>query len=204
MSRPYTIRPAITVIGPSIAYIDLLNGVYALIDAEDADWLSEYAWNAMWSPTTKSYYAGRMGRLGEKRTVYMHRAILRCIGKMTGDHRNATATLDNRRCNLRHATQSQNSTNRRKRSDNLSGVVGVSRRENGKWRARITVDRKLINLGDYGTREEAIEVRQKAVQLYHGEFTQTLSLALLDPKLNTKQFLLDPLFCSIQEPQPRA
>lgn len=201
MSRPYTSRPAIKVIGPSIAYIDLLNDLYALVDAEDADWLSAYAWNAMWSPTTKSYYAGRMGRSREKRTVYMHREILRCAGKTTGDHKNTPATLDNRRGNLRRATQSQNATNRKMRSDNLSGVVGVCQRENGKWRARITVDKRVINLGDYETREEAAEVRQRAVQLYHGEFTQTLSPVLPYPESNMTRFPPTLQSCSTQGPQ---
>lgn len=40
------------------------------------------------------------------------------------------------------------------------------RKDSGKWRAYITVDRKRVNLGTYDRIEEAVEVRKRAEEKY--------------------------------------
>jgi HNH endonuclease len=63
---------------------------------------------------------------------------------------------DNRLCNLREATKSENNDNSAVRSDNVSRIKGVSfYSRNGKWRARITANGKLIFLGYFASAEEA-------------------------------------------------
>lgn len=179
MGRLFTIRPAITVIGPSIAYIDLLHGRFALIDAWNADRIGSAAWNAMWNPTTRSYYAGKGLRLlNGRKTVYMHSIVFNLEDGDTRDHLNLI-TLDNREVNLRPATQRQNSTHRGIRSDNSSGHVGVQARGK-KWRARITVDGRLINLGTFNTKGEAIAAYRKAAEKHHGEFANHSLTTSLD------------------------
>ena len=86
------------------------------------------------------------------------------------DHANRN-TLDNRRCNLRFATWSQNGINKPAPSNNTSGIKGVYfKKDRGKFLARITKDGKTYNLG-YFTRasEAALAYNQKAQELF-GDF----------------------------------
>jgi hypothetical protein len=77
------------------------------------------------------------------------------------DHRNGDGS-DNRIRNLRLATVSQNARNRRKRSDNTSGVTGVRQKLDGKWTA--TVARR--HLGTFDTMEAAVAARRAAEKPY--------------------------------------
>lgn len=73
--------------------------------------------------------------------------------------------------NLRLADGTQNSQNRRRRRDNRTGVAGVSFRSDiGKWRVRITVAKKVIDLGYFDTIEEAASVRKSAEIEHFGSF----------------------------------
>lgn len=70
---------------------------------------------------------------------------------------------DNRICNLRLATSSQNQQNTKVRKDNLCGKKGISylTRE-AKWRARISKNGKTIDLGRFKSLEAAINARKIA------------------------------------------
>jgi len=97
--------------------------VYCLVDADDFGWLSENTWNISWgSRTAWQIYAKRnIGRY--RATVRMHREIMvrrdprsaRFMASHHVDHINGQ-TLDNRLCNLRWATNAENSANRRLRA----------------------------------------------------------------------------------------
>ena len=60
-------------------------------------------------------------------------------------------------------TNQENSKNKKKPSDNTSGVVGVywATRE-GQWRAKIMVDGKYKNLGCFDDFDEAVKARKAA------------------------------------------
>ena len=74
---------------------------------------------------------------------------------------------DNRIINLREICRKGNARNLSVSSRNKSGVVGVhKRKENGKWRAAICVDRKSIYLGEFISREDAISARSEANRKY--------------------------------------
>lgn len=86
------------------------------------------------------------------------------------DHKNRNRS-DNRWCNLREATVNDNNRNRELSPQNKSGYKGVYWREDrDKWVARIKVNNKVITLGHYLIKEDAIKARQVAEQKYHGEF----------------------------------
>jgi hypothetical protein len=69
------------------------------------------------------------------------------------DHVNLVRA-DDRLCNLREATSSQNNANAPMRKDAKSGFKGVHRRKN-KWVAEIQVNGKHIHLGAFDSAERA-------------------------------------------------
>jgi hypothetical protein len=76
--------------------------------------------------------------------------------------------LDNRRSNIREADAKLNGRNRKKRSTNTSGTTGVcwcGQRQ--RWRARININDKQVNLGYFTALCEAIAVR-KAAEVSNG------------------------------------
>lgn len=78
---------------------------------------------------------------------------------------------DNRLCNLRLATWSENNRNAKRRSDNTSGVKGVSfDKARDRWLARIKTDGYDRYLGRFDTPEEAHAAYCKAAAELHGEF----------------------------------
>jgi hypothetical protein len=157
--------------------IPLTQGKIALADDEDYEWLSRYSWHVYYSRSNDAYYAIRNQVSGEyqnkknRRTVYMHRAILNVTDSaLDVDHINMN-TLDNRKENLRIATRSQNQFNRNKQSNNTSGYKGVYwHRQKAKWDSIIIVNKKRIFLGSYSTPEEAYNAYREAALEMHGEF----------------------------------
>lgn len=73
---------------------------------------------------------------------------------------------DNRWCNLRECSQSQNMMNCQVRSNNTTGMVGVSwDKSRQKWLAQIRLNGKKKNLGRYETKEQAKQAWMNAVAL---------------------------------------
>lgn len=65
--------------------------------------------------------------------------------------------------NLQDVTQSKNMHNAKIRTDNWTGVAGVSYMENRQcWRARINLQGKETHLGVFRTKEQAIRARLEA------------------------------------------
>lgn len=106
--------------------------------------------------------------------VYAHRlAWLITNGEWPSaqiDHINRDKS-DNRIANLRIADQSGNTINRDIRSDNTSGVTGVSKFGNaGKWRARGHIAGRAVHIGVFADKDQATKAfHQFAIQNY-GEF----------------------------------
>lgn len=88
------------------------------------------------------------------------------------DHINRDPS-DNRLCNLRPATISQNGANTGRRRDNRAGLKGVTFiPEKRKWRARVQVGGKRRYLGYYDTPEAAHEAYISAAQKAFGAFAR--------------------------------
>lgn len=87
------------------------------------------------------------------------------------DHKNLDKT-DNRISNLREATSSQNNMNAPTRKDNLCGLRGVSKRDNG-YIAQIAKSGVKTYLGYFSTAMEAHESYCRASKELHGEFSRT-------------------------------
>jgi hypothetical protein len=139
-----------------------------LIDPEDEELVSGRKWRPIQSPGKKTLYACT-GQSRDGTYVKAHRLILGLTDpRIQGDHYNHCG-LDNRRSNLRIATNQQNTWNRGPRKDGLSQYAGVGK-DRGRWRARITVDGKSRLVGYFSTELEAVQARDKAARELHGEF----------------------------------
>lgn len=143
--------------------IKLTQGKYAIVDDEDFKWLNQWRW----------YYDGRYARMNYKnKKIHMHRLIMNTPKGMDTDHINGNG-LDNRRCNLRICTSSQNHINTKKRKNNTSGYKGVFSCQLSKnWRAQIRYNHKSIHIGNFINKIQAAKAyNQKAKELF-GEFAR--------------------------------
>lgn len=109
------------------------------------------------------------------RPVLLHRLIwLHVHGREPVeqiDHVNRVRT-DNRICNLREASFSQQLMNQGMRSDNTSGFKGVFwDKSRMKYQARISVNCRDIYLGRFECLEDAVACRREAEKRYFGEFS---------------------------------
>ena len=86
------------------------------------------------------------------------------------DHVNR-AKSDNRWCNLRPATSSQNMANRGLSKANSTGVKGVTfHKATGKWLAQIRVNNVQTHLGVFDEVADAATAYQKAAKHHFGEY----------------------------------
>ena len=115
--------------------------------------------------------------------VLFHRIVMNCLNdKISVDHINHK-TNDNRKSNLRLATQSQNLMNRSIGKNNTSGVTGVSfDNHSRKWSAEIKIDRKKKVLGHFENLEDAVKARKKAEKELFGYFSFDASMGSTDAK----------------------
>ena len=160
--------------------IPLSKGLFALVSLEDYEEISKFKWYAM--HVKGKFYAVRkppMVNGKQPPTILMHRAILglEAGNPLQGDHINNAATLDNRRSNLRKATHIENTWNSSKKVYNKNGFKGVSIDKKAShlhpWRARITVGKKEIRLGNFATPELANAAYKEAAKKYFGEFARS-------------------------------
>lgn len=79
---------------------------------------------------------------------------------------------DNRWCNLRPATLSQNQANAKMRKNNTTGVKGVCI-AGRKFCAQIQAEGKRVYLGTFDTIAEASAAYERAANDLHGEFART-------------------------------
>lgn len=85
------------------------------------------------------------------------------------DHKDRVKT-NNAIKNLRHATSSQNSMNKKMQSNNTSGFIGVHKLKNGTWQARAVKNKKRKFLGSFKTPGEASEKYKDYITKNRGEF----------------------------------
>lgn len=142
--------------------------LFAIVDDEDFEHLSRYKWKADVGKNWVRAYT----HIGVKWTG-MHRLILKPPEGMVVDHINGNS-LDNRRCNLRVCTRSQNLLNRGRNKNNKSGYKGVVFHPFGKrirrWKAQIRHNYRNIVIGYYLTPEEAAKAYNRKAKELWGEF----------------------------------
>lgn len=81
--------------------------------------------------------------------------------------------FNNRLANLRCVTDRQNSLNRKVHKNSTTGHPGIYSTPGGKFRARATVNGRVIGLGTFDTMEQAIAARKEATDA-HGELVRPI------------------------------
>lgn len=122
-------------------------------DLEDYDKIKNHSW----SEDRNGYICTRI----KNKSIKLHRFVLNATQIV--DHINHNIK-DNRKCNLRECTPSQNAMNR-------TNTKGISfDKSANKWQARIGINKKMIYLGTFINKQDAINARKKAEEKYFGEF----------------------------------
>jgi hypothetical protein len=162
-------RIAVRVIGPSIAYLTLTRGLFAVIDAEDIERVGAWSWNATQSPHDTTTYARTSEGIGNggTKSFTLHRFLMG-FPECQIDHRNGNG-LHNWKGNIRTSDASTNQFNSAKSKRNTSGFKGVCWHPQG-WQARICIRGKRKHLGFFKTPEEAGRAYELSAKNLHGEF----------------------------------
>lgn len=168
MKKP---KPSVILDGPDAnsKIIVLANGLHTIVDACCAQWLGQWSWRL-----GSGYVLRNTNVDGKRQTILMHRQILGLTDpKQQGEHWD-TNPLNNRRGNLRVATQSQNNANQRRVTNN-SGYKGVYHKKTKQlnpYMASIKTGRKSRFLGWRATAEEAAKLYDQAAKELFGEFAR--------------------------------
>lgn len=132
-----------------------------LIDTKDIDLVKKYIW-----------YIDEDGYIvtkWENEGVRMHRLLTNCPKNKDVDHKNRVRH-DNRSCNLRICTSSENTFNKSIMNNNKSGVSGVFWDNNrNKWCGKLGKDGKYI-FKRFKLKEDAIRYRLQLEKEHFKEF----------------------------------
>lgn len=120
------------------------------IDTTDLEFLSEF--RGTWHLDNRGY----IKRVIKGKLELMHRVLMNPPNDMVVDHIDGNP-LNNRKSNLRVVTWGQNTQNITSNKRSKTGIRGVSleNRWRERWRARVRVNGKDVDLGYFKTKEEA-------------------------------------------------
>lgn len=151
-----------------MATFTLRHGHILLLDDVDAHLGEQYNWFPEPNGSGTCYAIAKH----EQARLTLHRILIDAPCHLMVDHINGNG-LDNRRSNLRLATNSQNQANRRLLSLNTSGFRGVTfNKACNKWQAGIKLQGKSYHLGLFTQAEDAARAYdQKSIEMF-GEFAR--------------------------------
>lgn len=141
------------------------NGFPYRADESDVDFIKKYKWRAYKDGNT--YY---ISAYIEGRTRQLHRVLMNPPHGMVVDHINSDG-LDNRRCNLRICTLTENRRNLRRHKTNKTGKIGVMNVPNG-FRAHIWYGGYSFCLGTYESLDDAARIYDYAAVRLRGVFAK--------------------------------
>lgn len=147
---------------------------FAIVDAEDYEHLSQWAWKLTNGAATRTQHVGTVGdwREGKRRdkTILMHRLVMNTPDGMDTDHINRNP-LDNRKVNLRVCTHAENRRNNKRYSSNTHGYKGVYwNSDKKKWYAQIRFMNKSYTLAVFDSKVEAAKEYDNVAKQLFGEF----------------------------------
>ena len=142
--------------------------VKIIASIEDFPLLSQFRWGL--DGKGRAYTVWRTGKYES-----MHRLLMRPDDGFVIDHINCDFR-DNRRHNLRICTHADNLLNQLPSKSSAVKYKGVSRDNDGRkrpYRAKIAINRKLINIGSFDTPEEAARAYDAEATRLHGKYAKT-------------------------------
>lgn len=148
------------------------NASIVTVDDDMADKVSQYKWHILPNGYVETCrYTKGSGRKNQKnKHLYLHRLVMDAGKGQYVDHVNRNP-LDNRKCNLRFCTQSQNGANTKIPKNNTTGHRGVYwDKINKNWIAAIHYLGRKIHLGCFADKKDAISKRESASIYYFKEF----------------------------------
>jgi hypothetical protein len=165
------IRP-IRVVG-DVAYVPLTRGYEAVIDAADVPLVEPYNWKAKPAFNRIYAYSSKWDSVNKRKVeVIMHRIINGTPAGYATDHIDLD-TLNNRRSNLRTATNLENARNKAISPHNTTGYKGVAwDKRIKKWIARIRDGQRQRHLGVFSSPLEAYAAYCQAAKEIHGNFAR--------------------------------
>lgn len=157
------------VVADGIARIELNTGDFALVDERDVHLVAGNNWYL-----SKTGYVRRAAPRGAGRraTTDIHRLIVECPPGHCIDHIDRDK-LNNRRSNLRVATNALNQANRASRKGPNSPKGFTWNKSCRKWQASIKKDGKYEYLGLFDTAEQANAAYEQAAIAAYGEFARS-------------------------------
>ncbi len=158
-----------------MAVLRTRKGEEILVDDDLLAVLSQTTWHI----NDHRYVIWRGMRDGKKITIRMHQTVYELKhgpipDRMDIDHINRNRQ-DNRDCNLRLTTRSQNLLNKTRHYPNRTGYIGVLRRVDGRssgtrYRAYVSNKGRNIWCGTFDTPEDAAREHDRRAKEIHGEF----------------------------------
>jgi hypothetical protein len=148
-----------------VKHIELTKGLKCKVDDEDYEWLSKMSWHAGWQGNR--FYAGTgIYNASTKKTsnVRMHVLIMQPDTDKVVDHIN-NDSLDNRRCNLRITTQSENLSYKKGYGKSKQKYVYYRKDRKSPWYVKEynRVTKKSTEHGCFATEEEAIKKAKEVI-----------------------------------------
>lgn len=139
-----------------------------LVDVEDYDLISEYKWTIV--KIREWTYA--VSNRASNNSVYMHRFILNCTKGKFVDHKNRNG-LDNRKCNLRVCSNSENQYNVGKKSNSKQKYKDIRVTKSGTYQVRMRTPKGRLQK-TVKTEGEAVLLYNEWAIKYHGEFANLI------------------------------
>lgn len=146
------------------------NSGRAIVDKDVTHVLEKYKWHVKKDGYMYRNASTEELKKGMPRSIAMHRQLMGFPKGKTVDHINHNK-LDNRLCNLRVATYTNNQANRRKLKRTSSKYKGVRyHQRDGVWHAYITVEGRQKHLGTFKSEKGAAQAYNNAAKDLFGEY----------------------------------
>lgn len=143
-----------------------------ILDIDDVSKLKGHKWRTVYKNDKPYLFTGNQ----KKERIYFHRLVLptdKQVDHISGD------THDNRKCNLREVTIQENMLNLQKKSNNTSGIRGVSfDKKRNKWKTDFTFQKQRYYLMNRALKEEAVYQRYLCEKLVLKNFRNKSNDAL--------------------------
>lgn len=143
-----------------------------LVDADSYESLIQWNWCFDGRYVYRRQHLKMESEKQKYQKIYLHKLVNNTPERLDTDHINSNK-LDNRRCNLRSATRSQNNANQRKRENLSSKYKGVCwDKRLSKWKAEIKIHGKKKHLGVFISEEDAAAAYDAAARELFSDYSK--------------------------------